>query len=311
MVETKVEDAQRNQMGTSSLRLVESTLRGVLEDFFKVAHTIYTPSMLITALCLRTPAKARLYPKRITLPDGTKLCLNNSATFHINVPDIYYRREYFLHKDYIPKTGWTVIDVGAYVGIFSIYVSKIVGDEGLVIAFEPDPITYQCFVRNLNLNRSKNIVTLPIALGKIDGRMKFYSVTKGNTGRSSFLADNVNNAPQEVSEFKTLQVSLRSLDGLLPTILSRYKKGYIDLMKIDVEGYEEEVLEGTTEAFGKGIIKRLVVEVHLNTVRHGSIASLLSNLGFSIENVVIYNNVKEIVYSKSKNIANAGNQNLT
>ncbi|MBU5574844.1 MAG: FkbM family methyltransferase [Candidatus Aenigmarchaeota archaeon] len=62
---------------------------------------------------------------------------------------------YFLYNDI--KKGDIVIDAGAYIGLFTLYASKKVGKNGLVIAYEPDPENYKNLLENIKLNKCKNV----------------------------------------------------------------------------------------------------------------------------------------------------------
>ncbi len=52
--------------------------------------------------------------------DGLRVYVNDSATLDVNIPDQYVRHEYELHQDYVPREGWMVLDIGAYVGLYSL-----------------------------------------------------------------------------------------------------------------------------------------------------------------------------------------------
>ena len=58
----------------------------------------------------------------------------------------------YFHK-HRPQRGDIAIDAGAYVGHMTVFLAKIVGPEGSVIAFEPDPINYERLIKNINLNK--------------------------------------------------------------------------------------------------------------------------------------------------------------
>jgi len=218
------------------------------------------------------------------------------------VPDQYTRREYSRHGSYIPKAGWVVLDVGAYVGVYSLYASRLIGDRGLVVAFEPNPMAYYWLKRNLALNKCRNVVALPLALGSSDGRLEFYAVTRGNIGMSSPVRDHIFNALGGMQEYQTLYVPLHRLDKLVPMLFKKYHINRVDLAKIDVEGFEVEVLRGAMRVHDEGLITRLIVEVHLDTVKHEDIVPLLRKSGFSTDYTIKFNNVKEIIYARLTNV---------
>lgn len=115
--------------------------------------------------------KVKLFKSLITngmaikLPGNMKIMIDSEATLNINIPDHYLRKEYLRHPDYIPRDDWIIIDVGAYVGIYTIWASKLVGSNGLVIALEPNTLAFRWLLSNIELNRCTNVKALPYALG--------------------------------------------------------------------------------------------------------------------------------------------------
>ncbi|GAB6948086.1 hypothetical protein JCM16161A_22160 [Vulcanisaeta sp. JCM 16161] len=57
----------------------------------------------------------------MALPLGVKVFINNLDTLSINIPDMFERMEYSLHRDFIPARGDVVVDAGAYIGIYSLW----------------------------------------------------------------------------------------------------------------------------------------------------------------------------------------------
>ncbi len=78
-------------------------------------------------------------------------------------------------KDYLkPNKGDTFLDVGAHIGKYTLRVAKVVGDEGLVISVEPDKRNYNLLIKNINLNRLKNVIPLNIAAWHTDEKLKLF-----------------------------------------------------------------------------------------------------------------------------------------
>ena len=153
----------------------------VLSNLFR--DVVDSRSSFSLAFALAIPPRIRrlgIYPRIVKTVDGLKVYVNDFATLDINIPDQYVRREYELHQDYVPREGWVVLDIGAYVGLYSLRASKLVGLKGFVVAFEPNPYVFQWLKYNLKLNRATNVRALPIALGDRNGFTELYVVTKGN-----------------------------------------------------------------------------------------------------------------------------------
>lgn len=240
--------------------------------------------------------------RSVVLPNNIKIYVNDEATLSINVPDIYERKEYFLREEFVPKRGWTVVDIGAYVGIFSLYASKAVGDEGLVLSFEPNPLAYYWLLNNIKLNKANNIIVLPIALGDTPGKMQLY-VAKENIGASSLIAEHVlQNPAGKYTVADKFYVPITTLDQFLEES-ERYANKPIknlDLVKIDVEGYELKVLEGAEKTLRERLIKRLIIEVHVDQVQTETIMRHLKKHGFHVVGIKHFGGVKDIIYLNLK-----------
>lgn len=138
--------------------------------------------------------------------------------------------EKFLSKNSI------VLDVGANIGIHSLYFSKI-AKEGMILAIEPSPKTYNILLRNIY--GKKNIIPLNIAIADSTSILDFY---EAEDNAYSSLKDT------RRKRIKTVHpVVAFSIDQLLSNLYLEQ----IDLVKIDVEGLEQLVLEGMTDTIAK------------------------------------------------------------
>jgi FkbM family methyltransferase len=139
----------------------------------------------------------------------------------------------------ILKKGDVFVDIGANIGLFSLIASKIVGDEGTVLSFEPAPLTFSRLNENVKLNNLKNIDTRNIGLSNKKGEFTFYVSNNGYDAWNSF-------APSQDNKLEsTLQIPVSTLDMELKDI----DKTKIKLVKIDVEGWEKFVLFGGKDFF--------------------------------------------------------------
>jgi FkbM family methyltransferase len=121
------------------------------------------------------------------------------------------------------KPGDVVFDVGAHFGYYTLLASKLVGDSGKVISFEPSPANLARLYRHIELNSRRNVQVLELAVSDHEGTARFETRTGSGVGH---LADD-----------GPLEVRLTTLDSL--TQLPRPQ-----VMKIDVEGAEVGVLQG-------------------------------------------------------------------
>ena len=133
------------------------------------------------------------------------------------------------------KPGSTFLDIGANIGLMSSIASKYVGEHGKVLAVEANPKTVELLQHNLALNDCKNVEIFSLALGKEPGKATLYENWNVNRGGASLLA-------QEESE--GIEVPVDTIDDL-------FKNDRIDVLKIDVEGFELEVLKGGIDVLKK------------------------------------------------------------
>lgn len=133
------------------------------------------------------------------------------------------------------KKGETVLDIGANIGHHSIIMSKCVEKNGKVISFEPIPRIIKQFKESIEINDIKNIEVKEFGLSNKEENIKFY-IDKNNAGHSSAIQDNKINTEE-------INIHTKTLDSLNLNTFS--------FVKIDVEGYEWNVIEGGMNTFLK------------------------------------------------------------
>jgi FkbM family methyltransferase len=149
-------------------------------------------------------------------------------------------------KNNRPKMGDVIIDAGAYVGAFSIFCSKLVGDEGLILAFEPSKENYKKMLKNIELNQCRNIRAFQYGLWKTNSNMNLLSAE----APSSFKIKPENG--------KYEKVKMVALDSELKKL--KIKK--VDFIKIDVVGSELECLEGARKTLEKQDLNLAIATIY-------------------------------------------------
>ena len=126
-----------------------------------------------------------------------------------------------------------VVDIGANVGYFTLLSAEQVGPGGTVYAFEPEPDNYALLKKNIELNSYSNIRAIESAVSDECGSIQLFLSSMDNGSHSIYDA-----AARGVAGIKT--VNTTTLDAFLEG------KGWpkVDLVKIDVEGAENKVLDG-------------------------------------------------------------------
>ncbi len=129
------------------------------------------------------------------------------------------------------KPGDLVLDIGANIGLYTLPMSRAVGDTGTVIAFEPDPDNARILKHNVRANQCTNVRVVTCALGNQDGEVDLFQRNE-NRGNLSF-ADLARTG-------RSVKVPVRRGAA----VLHELAVGTPAVAKIDVEGAEPLVLEG-------------------------------------------------------------------
>lgn len=141
------------------------------------------------------------------------------------------------------KRGDVVLDIGANVGSHALPMASFVGEEGSVYAFEPVPWAMNRMKRNLELNNFNNIVLESIALSdtneevEMKFRASFKLGSKSGVGAAGKIDDSW------WGECEHVQVRLETLDSYV----SARQLSRLDLIKLDVDGFEGKVIRGALE----------------------------------------------------------------
>jgi FkbM family methyltransferase len=163
----------------------------------------------------------------------------------------YVGRAAFYCGDLDPKISWvckklvnrsdTVCDIGANIGIVTLLLSRLVGKQGKVFAFEPNPACCDALRAAIDRSKMSNVTALPFALGATSEE-RTLSIPSDNAGAAS-----LNERAVRKSDKKT-RVSVRTLDE----VFAAHDIHSVQFMKLDVEGFESEVFRG-----GTGVLEKL------------------------------------------------------
>jgi FkbM family methyltransferase len=133
------------------------------------------------------------------------------------------------------SAGKVFIDVGANFGVYTIVASKLVGETGKVIAFEPTAQSFAILQQNLKLNHLANVRAFQVALAETRRKAWLY-YGWDPVGNSLGMDPHCGGDGEEVQ--------VETLDNML----EKTGIGRVDVIKVDVEGAEELVLRGATRS---------------------------------------------------------------
>jgi FkbM family methyltransferase len=217
-------------------------MRGRLEYFFSLhgfkKHPVLTLWRAVAwriHCFLGIPAKVRIprWNMTLTLPPEWS---GAGATLFYVVREYYEPELTFL--DRLLRRGDIFVDAGANCGVYTMAAASIVGEKGLVLAFEPGREIYSALERSVSRNGHGQIRLFQTGLSNVSGTARLYSHPHGP---SSFSLGNVDGGGIS----STIQV--KKLDDVLDA------EGItkVDCIKMDVEGAEELILHGATNLFDR------------------------------------------------------------
>ena len=148
--------------------------------------------------------------------------------------------------------GGVALDIGANIGLQSIRMSQSVGPNGKVYSFEPLEYIQQKFIKNIRLNKIDNVTLFPFALSNSESQTEL-KINKNSWNQGTFTIGSTNQGVE------TQLITIKVADEI-PEIKNLQR---LDLVKIDVEGFENQVLLGLKQTIEK-FSPRIVFEYDSN-----------------------------------------------
>ena len=133
-------------------------------------------------------------------------------------------------------SGNIVVDLGANIGYFTCLLAKLVGEDGKVFAFEPDPRNLKLLKRNIQENDYKNVIIIDKAASDVNGPCTLYSAQKKFGANRIFESKKT-----QTQDFIPIKSETICLDDYFKK-QDLLKK--IDFIKIDIEGSEFRAFNG-------------------------------------------------------------------
>jgi FkbM family methyltransferase len=208
--------------------------------------------------------------------DGFKLAVHQHdivISESIKNSGVWAQSETRLFRELITP-GMVVIDVGANIGYFSLLASTLVGPQGEVHAFEPDPVNCGLLKKNVRMNRASNIKVVQAALGNSDDPVPLF-LNSDNKGDHRIWEASGESRTKITVKATTLDHYLNKT-GIVPSFI-----------KIDVQGAEGGVLEGMKETLAQGAPRFMILELWPEALRKcetdpQEMIKLIADAGFTI-----------------------------
>ncbi len=159
---------------------------------------------------------------------GQKMFLDPKDSLNLSIDGIYEEYETELVEKMI-QPGDVVVDIGACIGYYTLLFAKLVGENGKVFAFEPDPTNFAILKKNVATNGYKNVVLANEVVSEKTGKQKLY--------QSENAADHQIYDSHEGRKFI-------ERDGIALDDHFKDFKGIIDVIKMDIQGAEFGAVRG-------------------------------------------------------------------
>lgn len=146
-----------------------------------------------------------------------------------------YERDVIDRLRTLVKLGWTVWDVGTYIGYYTCLFARLVGKEGKVVAVEADPRNLARTRQHVELNGFANVTFVPTAIGTPNTDVDFFLGEGSNSHLSgAWIGARREDYVSGEARDKTIRMDCRSLDQLLVDGLAPRP----NLIKLDIDGAE-------------------------------------------------------------------------
>jgi len=204
----------------------------------------------------------------------TKVTVNGNLMY-IDFRDNGISKELYIHRkrehfstEFIKKfisEDEIIIDIGANIGYYALIESRL-ANKGKVYAVEPIPSNVYLLKRNIELNNCKNISVFQFAIGDIDGKAKIYVYDKCNW---CSLTKNLN-----ANIINEIEIITMTLDRFVESYVCQYPT----FVRMDVEGYEYQIIKGASNILEKNKPLKLCIELHPHLMPRENMEELINIL---------------------------------
>jgi FkbM family methyltransferase len=182
------------------------------------------------------------------IADPYELTETRHGPMLVNRNDVYMGKAFLLYGECselesrfiltLLRNPGLVVEIGSNMGVHTIPMAKFLAGQGrTMLAFEPQPVIFQQLCANLVLNGLTNVRALPYACGRENGAVSFEVPDYAQIGNFGGTSMSVGATTDGTAAARREVVQCVRLDSLVTDDV-------VGLIKIDVEGFEQQVLEG-------------------------------------------------------------------
>lgn len=197
---------------------------------------------------------------------------------------------------YAARGAGRFVDIGANLGYFTCLLGQLAGPSGRVLSVEPEPDNLVLLKENVAINGLDDVVKIhPVALGSDEGSATLNLYKNSNRGRHSMVA---------VGSGSQIEVPIKKLDALIEQVFQPHE--LIDFLKIDVEGYEPNVIKGASQTLPR--VQSMVMEYAPYILKNAEVVlpEFLCELGKNFSKVyrieetsLVKTNIQEILLQEN------------
>lgn len=206
---------------------------------------------------------------------GHEMFLDAKDSLRLSINGIFEPFETQLVNTQIRK-GDIVLDIGANIGYYTLIFARLVGEQGKVFAFEPDPTNFSLLQKNVEINGYKNVELVQEAVSNKTGKLRLY-LSEDNKGDHRIYDSH--------DDRESIEIEATRLDDYF-----RNYDGVVDFIKMDIQGAEAGAVQGMCDLLTKQKDVRLVTEfwpigLKRSGVEPDEYLKLLLELGFRLYEV--------------------------
>ena len=214
------------------------------------------------------------FTPEFVMTEGHKIYLDPKDSLGLSLDPNYEPQETQLLKKIIKKNS-TVIDIGANIGYFTLLLAKLVGPDGKVFSFEPDPNNFSILEKNVKINGYSNVILTQKAISDKTETTKLY-LCKYSNGMHRIYQSEICEGHVEIESSK--------LDDFFENVKFN---GNIDFIKIDTEGSEVKVIRGIKNIINMNKDVKILVEFEPGSIVQSGcspkeLLTQIENHGFKI-----------------------------
>jgi FkbM family methyltransferase len=175
-------------------------------------------------------------PFQVSWFDGLQLALipGNETSRSVFVTGCYEPNEFCLLSRLL-KPGMTFIDIGANMGLYTLFAARRIGESGCVVAIEPSTREMRILTNNVEQNALRSVKLYPMAVSDRESEAELLVASLQNSGHNTLGAFGYNTALDHKEKVRAMR---------LDELVQSEKLSRVDVIKMDIEGAELAAMRG-------------------------------------------------------------------